>query len=175
MISYFERIKLLQEELNTSPALIHNIFEGSPEQPIRFDLFDSLVTDWELKKTVEKLFRDGHHARAVEEGYKFLDNLVKRTAGTESSLTGSKLMTTVFSPGNPILRVNSGVTMSEEDEQKGYMQILSGCMTGIRNPRAHEHEWEDTEFRALQLLSLANHLVQRVRDSHKISSATSDD
>lgn len=167
MISYFERIKLLQEELNSSPALIHNISESSPEQPIRLDLFDSLVTDSELKKTVEKLFRDGHHARAVEEAYKFLDNLVKKTAGTESSLTGAKLMTTVFSPGNPILRINSGATMSEEDEQKGYMQILSGCMTGIRNPRAHEHEWEDTEFRALQLLSLANHLVQRVRDAQK--------
>ena len=42
------------------------------------------------------------------------------------------------------------------------MQILAGCMTGIRNPRAHETDWEDTKQRALQLLIFANHLIERV-------------
>ena len=40
-------------------------------------------------------------------------------------------------------------------------------MTGIRNPRAHECDWEDSEQRALQLLVWANHLVERIRLSEK--------
>lgn len=72
-------------------------------------------------------------------------------------------MTTAFSAAKPLLRLNAGATASERDEQLGYMNILAGSMTGIRNPRAHEHDWEDTERRALQLLMLADHLVDRVR------------
>ena len=47
------------------------------------------------------------------------------------------------------------------------MQIFSGCMTGIRNPRAHECDWEDSENHALQLLAFANYLVERVENSKK--------
>ena len=67
----------------------------------------------------------------------------------------------------PILKINAGESTSERDEQIGYMQIFSGCMTGIRNPRAHECDWEDSEQRALQLLVWANHLVERIRLSEK--------
>ena len=63
----------------------------------------------------------------------------------------------------PKLKLNSGVTSSEQNEQSGYMQIFAGCMTGIRNPRAHDSDWEDTEDRALQLLMLANHLIERAQ------------
>lgn len=133
------------------------------------DYFTQLVTDKQLRKTIEKLYRDGHHARAVEEAYKFIDNLVKKNAKhPDSSLTGSKLMTNVFNAGNPYLKINSGSNASERDEQIGYMQIFSGCMTGIRNPRAHECNWEDSENRALQLLIWANHLVERVRLAEKV-------
>lgn len=97
-----------------------------------------------------------------------MDNLVKKKAGLQDSdLTGAKLMQTVFSPNKPMLKLNEGVSSSEQNEQSGYMQILSGCMTGIRNPRAHESDWEDTEWRALQLLTFANHLIERVLMAEK--------
>ena len=119
------------------------------------NLFDELITNKRLNKTVKKLYKDGHHARAVEEAYKFVDNIVKKISGVNES--GSKLMQTVFSVGNPVLMLNAGSSTSEQDEQKGYMQIFSGCMTGIRNPRAHECEWEDSENHASQLLAFANY------------------
>ncbi len=131
--------------------------------------YDIAVTNKSLRKRTEKLFKDGHHARAVEEAYKLLDNLVKKKAGLQDSdLTGAKLMQTVFSPNKPMLKLNEGVSSSEQNEQSGYMQILSGCMTGIRNPRAHESDWEDTEWRALQLLTFANHLIERVLMAEKV-------
>ena len=130
------------------------------------DQFDILVADKELNAVTKKLFSDGHHARSVEEGFKFLNNLVKKQSGLHK-LDGANLMKQAFSANAPVIKLNALTNQSENDEQLGYMEIFSGCMTGIRNPRAHEHDWEDSEVRALQLLALANHLVERVRLSSK--------
>lgn len=127
-------------------------------------LYDEVITNKSLRKKTEKLFKDGHHARAVEEAYKLIDNLVKKKAGLQhTDLTGAQLMQRVFSPNSPILKLNEGVSTSEKNEQTGYMQIFAGCMTGIRNPRAHDSDWEDTADRALQLLTFANHLIERTQ------------
>lgn len=161
----FLKVKRLQEDIDASSGVLPR---KDVEKQLPVDAFDQLVTDKALRKTVEKLYRDGHHARAVEEAYKFIDNLVKKTAKQgDTNLTGSKLMTAVFNGNTPILKINAGESTSERDEQIGYMQIFSGCMTGIRNPRAHECDWEDSEQRALQLLVWANHLVERIRLSEK--------
>lgn len=128
--------------------------------------YDELITNSSLRKKTEKLFKDGHHARAVEEAYKLLDNIVQKRSGLQQS--GSKLMHSAFSQNSPILKLNEGISASEIDEQIGYMNIFAGCMTGIRNPRAHDSDWEDTEQRALQLLVFANHLIERVILSEKI-------
>lgn len=152
-----KRAKNACKELESLNATTTNPFIR--KQP----LYDEMVTNALLKKKTERLFKDGYHARAVEEAFKLLDNIVKRRAGLSATeLTGASLMQKAFSPKQPILRINEGVTSSEQNEQAGYMQILSGCMTGIRNPRAHDSDWEDTEQRALQLLSFANHLIERV-------------
>lgn len=126
-------------------------------------IYDLVISNKALRKKTEKLFKDGHYARAVEEAYKLLDNLVKKKSKLQQTdMTGVKLMQTVFSPNKPLLKLNEGSNSSEQNEQSGYMQILSGCMMGIRNPRAHESDWEDTEQRAIQLLVFANHLIERI-------------
>jgi Protein of unknown function (Hypoth_ymh) len=43
------------------------------------------------------------------------------------------------------------------------MDIFAGAMTGIRNPRAHEHAYLDDPRTALELLALANHLARMAR------------
>ena len=160
--------KSLQDELDNCLGSLP--YQDKQKPLVVIDSFDQLITDKVLRKTVEKLYRDGHHARAVEEAYKFVDNLVKKTAKpSDIGLTGSKLMTTVFSSNAPLLKINAGESVSERDEQIGYMQMFSGCMIGVRNPRAHECDWEDSEERALQLLIWANHLVERIRLSEKIA------
>ena len=159
-----QKMNLLQNELNSLDGVER--LKSSSESSI--DVFSHVVTDPVLRKKTEKLFRDGHHARAVEEAYKYLDNLVKKTANlSDQKLSGSSLMQKVFSPEHPVLKINAGESASEIDEQKGYLQVFSGCMTGIRNPRAHESDWEDSETHAIELLTLANHLVEKVKKSEK--------
>ena len=119
----FLKAKRLQEDIDSSSGVLSRKDVG--KQP-SVDIFDQLVTDKALRKTVEKLYRDGHHARAVEEAYKFIDNLVKNLSKqSDTNLTGSKLMTTVFNGNTPILKINAGESTSERDEQIGYMQIFS--------------------------------------------------
>jgi uncharacterized protein (TIGR02391 family) len=137
---------------------------GMLNGPISAELgFDDCVHDLGLRKVARKLFNDGHYAKAVEEGYKYFNNLVKRK--TASAEDGAKLMEKVFSPGNPIIRLNQGQSESDTNEQLGYMRICAGCMTGIRNPRAHENDPMDSRHSALQLLMFADHLVGKVQDA----------
>lgn len=123
--------------------------------------YEAAVTDTELRGVTEQLFRDGHYSQAIEEGFKYLNNLVKKR--TRLGADGAGLMTAAFSPGAPRLRIASLTTRSGRDRQQGYMRMLEGAMLGIRNPRAHEHKHEEAVDDALGLLAFCNHLVRIVK------------
>ena len=159
--SLAERVRTLAAQLPQLPGTSRPA-ETEGDIPL-----ERIVSDRELLKFVAPLYDDGHYAQAVEEACNFLDNLVKRRSGC-SDLTGARLMRKVFSSKKPILRLNSLATKSEKDEQQGYMDLFAGAMSGIRNPRAHEHEWADTGDTALCLLSFVNHLVGKVRSATKV-------
>lgn len=129
--------------------------------------FDALVTDPDLSAASRTLYRDGHHARAVEEAFKFLANAVKGRSG-ETTRDGQDLMLHVFNLDNPVLRLNDLRRVSERDEQAGYRFMFAGAMTGIRNPRAHEHTLRDQADVALEMLVMANHLMRVVRRSTRV-------
>ena len=125
------------------------------------DCFDELVTNDQIRQVSATLYRDKHYARAVEEAFKCLNNAAKVKSG-HTSADGAGLMKTVFSANSPVLKLNSFQTQSDKDEQQGYMDIFAGSMTGIRNPRAHEHSLVDDPDVALELLVLANHLMRKL-------------
>lgn len=130
---------------------------------VHTDCFDSMISDTGLRDVIQHLYRDKYYANAVEEAYKYLNNVVKQASG--NSADGADLMRSTFSRNNPILRLNTLNTQSQRDQQQGYMDILAGCMTGIRNPRAHEHQYLDEPAVALELLVMANHLIRMVRST----------
>ena len=128
------------------------------------DRFDEAVPIQELRGVSRKLFADGHYARAVEEAFKYLNNAVKKKSGlTEKD--GADLMRAAFSANSPVLKLNEFLSDTEKSEQRGYMEIFAGTMTGIRNPRAHDHELDDQPEAALEMLALANHLIRKLNDS----------
>ncbi len=132
--------------------------EASPESRERFE---QLVTHHQLQQTSGLLFRDRHYARAVEEAFKFLNNAVKDKSGLLQQ-DGAALMRSAFSAHSPVLRLNSFESITDKDEQQGYMDIFAGSMTGVRNPRAHDHALVDESDVALELLVLANHLMRKL-------------
>lgn len=133
-------------------------------------LFDRLVTDPTLVTTTRSLFIDGYYALAVEEAFKCVNNTVKRKVGSADD--GASLMRTAFSANKPILRLNAFRTLSEKNQQQGYMDIFAGCMVGIRNPRAHEHSYMDEPHVAIEMLAWANHLIRMVNKAKRARGRT---
>lgn len=127
------------------------------------ELFDLLIDDAELIATSRDLYINGHSAQAVEEAFKYVNNLVKLRTGLTSD--GATLMNSAFSPGAPMLKLSVLKTQSQRDQQLGYMMMTAGAMTGVRNPRAHEHRHLDNPRVALELLCIANHLARIIRSA----------
>lgn len=98
--------------------------------------FGDLDVHPEIGRAVEKLFRDGHYANAVEDACKVLDGLVK-IRSARFDLSGTDLMQTVFSPKTPVLRFNELTTDTDKSEQQGMMFLYAGAMLALRNPRAN--------------------------------------
>ena len=121
--------------------------------------FDALVKDHGLRRSCRSLLADGYYALAVERAYIYIDNLVSKRSG-RSDKDGADLMRAVFSPKNPVLKLNNLQSRSEENQQQGYMHIFEGTMIGIRNPRAHEYDLEDSPEEALEMLVIASHLIR---------------
>ena len=146
------------------PPIPAGISVGAPRQPESIpidDLFDRLITNEILHKATSKRFRDRQFADAVEAAFKCFANSVKEVSG-HSERDGAVLMRHVFGAQSPLLKLNPLQSQSEKDEHNGYRDIFAGAMTGIRNPRAHEHETKDDPMVALELLTMANHLMRKL-------------
>lgn len=94
---------------------------------------------------------------------KALNNLVRLRSGLEHE--GTTLMERAFSPTNPVIKFNDLTTQSDRDEQKGFMMMFSGAVSGLRNPRAHEFIHDDPE-RALEFIAFVS-LLAKLLDEAK--------
>jgi uncharacterized protein (TIGR02391 family) len=108
-------------------------------------------------------FEAGFFGDAVEASFKEVNESVKRIVREVDGrdLDGASLMTTAFSPQNPLIRLTELVTETDRNIQQGFMQILAGSMIGIRNPKAHGNLNPDST-KALHLISLASLLMHKV-------------
>ena len=108
-------------------------------------------------------FESGHFADSVEAAFKEVNNIVKALVKKETGqeFDGADLMNRAFSLQTPIIRLDDLNTQTGKDVQKGYMQIFSGAMIGIRNPKAHDNITID-ERRAIHFLFLASLLMYKI-------------
>lgn len=127
--------------------------------------YEGLELHPEIERAVGNLYRDGHYANAVEDATKALNALVRMRSGVEDK-DGSVLMETVFSPKSPVLKFNKLTDQSDVDEQKGFMMMFSGTVTGLRNPRAHKIIKDDPEM-ALEFIAFVSLLAKLVDKSSK--------
>jgi uncharacterized protein (TIGR02391 family) len=125
--------------------------------------YEGLELHPEIDRAAGALYRGGHFANAVEDSVKALNALVRLRSGIEED--GSTLMERVFSPKNPILKFNDLVDDSDRNEQKGYMMMFSGAVSGLRNPRAHKLIQDDPE-RALEFIAFVS-LLAKLLDGAK--------
>jgi len=132
--------------------------KGAAKSPIQ--LFDSLQFHSRVIEASRELFKDGHYRDAIYRAFVEVNNFVKSKAS--SQLDGKKLMSTVFSLDNPIIKLNQLETQTDKDEQEGFMFLFMGAMQGIRNPKAHENIIQDNPYIALKLIGFASLLIQTI-------------
>lgn len=117
---------------------------------------------------VRELFDDGHFSQATFEAFKFIENQVKKLSGLDSptyNKMGYDLMMEVFSETKPVIKLTNCSTLSERNEQNGYRFMFAGAITGIRNPRGHEYNIQDSMDECLDYLSLASVLIRRLESA----------
>lgn len=129
------------------------------EKTINFENYDFHL---EIKKVSQTLFEKREYASAVLEAFKYVINKVKDISNLRDEKSDEGLMGKVFSPDNPIIKLNNLSSISEKDEQRGFMNIFKGIV-GLRNLKAHENIILDDPFKAIEYLSLAS-LLCRVLD-----------
>lgn len=86
------------------------------------------------------LFDNGHYAESVEAAFLEITvrvkNIIKVQTGEE--LDGTAAMQKAFSLNNPIIQVADISSRTGKDIQQGVMELLTGSIRYIRNPKAHE-------------------------------------
>lgn len=133
-----------------------NANEFLPPKSGFIEEFDRRVTDADLRSATRSRFVSTHYADAVVAGVQALNQCVRSRTGRSDD--GDSLMTNVFSPKEPLLRINKGVSKNDESAQRGHMFLCQGVVGAWRNPRAHSLV-DDDPYRALMMLETLNDLI----------------
>jgi uncharacterized protein (TIGR02391 family) len=160
----------LRVEGNPAPASPARATEKQDRPPVTDEQlaeYDRRIENPELRTATRSRFESRHYADAVEAGVKALNERIRaRTGRTED---GDGLMTLVFSPTKPLLRINKLKSKADESAQRGHMQLCQGVVAAWRNPRAHALT-DDNPVRCLMMLETIADLIattnQAVRTRH---------
>ena len=121
----------------------------------------------------QKLFEDGHYANAAEDAFIEVNDRVKNIfekvkPDASKVPDGNSVMNTVFSDNNPLVEFCDRSTETGRNIQKGYMQMLAGAMSALRNPKAHANI-TITEDDAMRRLVFASMLMYQIDEAVKYS------
>ncbi|HEX7628385.1 MAG TPA: TIGR02391 family protein [Candidatus Methanoperedens sp.] len=128
---------------------------------------DPEVLHPKIYRVSKPLYESGHYSQAILEAFKVVNTFVKDKA-ERNDLDGKSLMSSCFNTTNPILKLNNLETITEKDEQEGFMHLFMGGMQGIRNPLAHEITIESDPIKAFEYLSFASLLIRKAEEANKV-------
>ena len=127
----------------------------------------------EIEAVTKQRFESEMYADAVEAAFKEINVRVKGIVKTRTGeeLDGASLMKKAFSVNTPIIKLGDIAEATGKNVQQGYMEIYSGAMTGIRNPKAHNNQ-TITKEDAIRKLNFASILMYKIDNEIVIETAT---
>lgn len=140
--------------------LDRHLHEYKPKVPkIGFeDLLHPIVKKASLRHYIE-----GDYRNAVLDAMLALSDLIRDRTGLHAD--GRALATEAFALARPKLIFSELSTDSGQNDQKGFMEMISGAYTGIRNPKAHSLIHDLDKIKAAQYLAAISLLVRRVAEA----------
>jgi len=106
---------------------------------------------------------EGDYRNAVLDAMLALSDLIRQRTGIQAD--GKALATEAFSLNRPKLIFSELLTESGQNDQKGFMEMIAGAYTGIRNPKAHSLIHDLDETKAAQYLIAISLFVRRVAEA----------
>ncbi len=120
----------------------------------------------------KQLYLDGHYSNASCDAFIEVNDRVKKIfhllRSNEKVPDGDSAMKMVFSANSPIVEFCDRSTDSGQNTQKGYMEMLSGAMSALRNPKAHANI-TITADDAMRRLMFASLLMYKIDEAVKYS------
>ena len=121
-----------------------------------------------ISKVSKALYLDGHYANAAVDAFIEINERVKGLfqilRPNDKVPDGDTAMTTVFSPNAPLVKFGDNSSESGKNIQKGFMQMLSGAMSALRNPKAHANITISADD-AMRRLMLASMLMFKIDEA----------
>ena len=119
-----------------------------------------------ITRIAKTRFDTNHYADAVEAALKEVNVCIKAIYRERTSQEddGASLMKKTFSVNRPVISLDDISNETGRNIQQGYMELFSGAMIGIRNPKAHANI-TITKERAIHFLFLASLLMHKLDDA----------
>lgn len=137
--------------------------QNNPQADIWFSIHPRILD------STKKLFLDGHYSNATETAFKEiivrLKKIYAQIKPSEKVPDGDSVITHVFSPNNPLLKICDTSTQNGENTQRGTMFLFQGANAAFRNPQAHSNDEYVSKEEALQLLMFASLLMYKIDDA----------
>lgn len=122
-----------------------------------------------IQKSSKRLYMDGHYANAAEDAFIEINDRVKKLFAIvkpgSKAPDGESAMTTVFSTNSPLVSFCDQSTETGFNKQKGYMQMLAGAMSALRNPKAHSNSEIITAEESYRRLATASMLMYAIDEA----------
>ena len=122
-----------------------------------------------IQRSSKQLYMDSHYANAAEDAFIEINDRVKKLfmivkPGCKVP-DGGDAMNQVFSANNPLVSFCDQSTDTGINKQKGYMQMLAGAMSALRNPKAHSNNEIITADEAYRRLATASMLMYAIDEA----------
>lgn len=122
-----------------------------------------------IQKAAKQLYLDGHYANAAEDAYIEINDRAKKLFAIVKPgckvPDGEAVMTTLFSANNPQISFCDQSTETGYNKQKGYMQMLAGAMSALRNPKAHSNDEKLSAEESYRRLATASMLMYAIDEA----------
>lgn len=124
-------------------------------------------------KSSKGLFLDGHFANSAEDAFIEVNDRVKKLFSIVKpgckTPDGDTVMTTTFSVNSPLIRFCDDSTDTGRNIQKGFMEMLAGAMSALRNPKAHSNNIIISKDECMRRLMFASMLMYKIDEAIKYS------
>ena len=122
-----------------------------------------------IKSISEKLYKDGSYANATCDAFIEINvrvkNLFSKLKPDAIKIPdGDAVMKTVFSANSPMVKFCDISSETGFNIQKGFMEMLAGAMSALRNPKSHENISINKE-NAMRQIMFASMLMYKIDEA----------